>query len=172
MHDDDSGAGVPQNGVQDGLTGWVMRALALFLILTLLAACGPRFETRYSYTAPPESPQSRQCLQGCEFQRQQCLIIADNRYQICELEARDEAAECAADARYDYRRCLRRNQDDPEACQYRRAFCPRRACWRDAGNCDELYRACYVACGGSIQAETVCTANCDELPATPVPAAP
>ncbi len=147
-----------------------MRALGCLLVLILLSACGPRFETRYSYTPPPESPQSRQCLQGCEFQRRQCLTIADNRYQICTLEARNEAAACEADARFDYERCRRRNQDDPDICHYRRAFCSPRTCWRDDGGCDEFYRSCYASCGGSIQAETVCTANCDQAPATSAPA--
>lgn len=147
-----------------------MRAIVLSALI-VLAGCGPRFETRYSYTAPPDSPQSRQCLQGCEWQRQQCLALADNRFALCEMEARYEVYECRAEARYRYERCLSRNPDQPENCHYQQLFCQRPVCWRDDRHCGELYRSCYAACGGTVEAETYCVANCDEVPATPAPLA-
>lgn len=147
-----------------------MRSVFLMLMLLLVAACGPRYETRYRYTAPPDSPDSRQCLQSCEFQRQQCLVIEDNRYQLCTLQAANDAYRCQAEARYDYDRCLRYHDDQPERCHYQRGFCPQRACWRDDRHCGELYRSCYVACGGSVESETMCVANCDEAPADLLPA--
>jgi hypothetical protein len=144
--------------------GQIMRALLLGVVFFLLAGCGPRYETRYIYTPPADSPQTRQCLQNCEFQRQQCLVIADNNQQLCELQAENEAFRCEAESRYYYERCLNRNPDQPERCRYPRAFCPRRTCWRNDGRCDDLYRSCYTSCGGSIRGETVCTANCEEAP--------
>jgi hypothetical protein len=136
----------------------------VLVVLVLLTGCGPRYDTRYVYTAPVDSPETRQCLQSCEFQRQQCLLIADNSFQLCETQAQSDVYRCESEARFYYARCLDRNQDDPERCQIHRAFCPRRACWRDDRRCGDLYRACYAACGGTVRSETVCTANCQASP--------
>ena len=147
----------------------IVRGLFSILLLALVAGCGPQYETRYVYTAPADSLESRQCLQNCEFQRQQCMVLADNNQQLCEMQARNEEYQCQAEARYYYARCVDRNPDNPERCRYPHVFCPQRSCWRNDGRCEDLYRSCYTACGGSIQSETVCTANCDDVPPPAMP---
>ena len=148
-----------------------MRVYFSIIWLLMLAACGPQYETHYSYTPPQNYPESRQCLQSCEFQKQQCTLLADNSYQLCQAEARNEEYQCEADARYYYQRCINRNRDHPEQCSVQRPFCPSQTCWRDDRRCDELYRSCYATCGGSVRSETVCTSNCDAQP-QPAPANP
>lgn len=138
-----------------------MRSWTMLPVL-LLAACGPRFETQYSLTPPPDSLTSRQCLQSCEFQRQQCQQLADSRYQLCQSQAELRYDRCQDAADYDYQRCLYLRPDNPGSCRRPSGYCFRDYCARDDANCDELYRSCYASCGGRVESRTVCVANCDE----------
>lgn len=112
--------------------------LLLMASSLLLIACGPSYH--YVYT-PPVSPEGRVCISQCTINQQQCWSYNQNLYQQC-LNNRNWAMQ-------NYYQC-RNNAPDKKA---------QNNCWLPAvcygpNNyyCEEGYRACYQACGGTVDA--------------------
>lgn len=137
-----------------------MRPLVVMMFLFLLGACGPQYETHYSFTPPPQSAQATQCLQSCEIQRQQCKLLDDTRYQACQSQARADKLQCEANQNADYTHCLKKHPDKPKKCS--KPFCMESSCSRNQSDCDQSYRTCYTSCGGSVTSTTICVADCDK----------
>lgn len=123
-----------------------------------LVGCGPIYDTRYTFT-PPANETGRVCVNQCENSRFQCQ-------QLIELYSRQ---------------CEDMGRREQQRCQWQLALqgkkekwydCPSPSCDSDTSRCDEQYRGCYQACGGRIDAQTVCVMNCQQaVPQTP-PATP
>ncbi|MDX1655869.1 MAG: hypothetical protein R3310_11725 [Candidatus Competibacteraceae bacterium] len=124
-----------------------LRLLSLLAAFTLTAACGPIYETRYSFTPPPD-PGGLRCISQCEINRQQCRQFLEIQRQNCLQEERISELE--------YHNCLAVNPQQQQRCQQRRISCG----YEDQSICDEQYRYCYQGCGGAVEGREVCVFNC------------
>lgn len=115
--------------------------LTILLVVLLLGACGPIYETQYSYTAP-EGPQGQMCVSQCEMHRMNCEQLEDMKKQNCDANAARE---------YDY-------------CRYHtdEKYCYQESCSVDYSRCERLYNTCYQGCGGRVDAHQVCVAFCEQ----------
>ena len=116
-----------------------------FALSLAFSACGPIYETQYSYTAP-NSPQGQMCIQQCEMTRLNCEQMEDMRQENCEYRAERD---------YDYCMDHRYHKDD---------YCSKDWCSTDYSQCERRYNMCYQSCGGQVSSKQVCTAFCDQAP--------
>jgi hypothetical protein len=107
--------------------------------LYLFTACGPIYQTEYSFI-PPTNEQGRACVFQCENGKLQCAQIEDMRKERC-----DDRAE------HEYYRCQDRGEK----------YCYRESCSADYENCESRYRGCFQSCGGKVESKQVCTAFCN-----------
>ena len=113
----------------------------------LIVGCGTIYDTRYSYL-PPRNGQGMHCISNCEDSRSMCRDLENMRSDQCEERAKYEVEMCE----YRYERSGR----NPGWFD-----CPRPSCSSDEARCDTIYNSCYRGCGGDVEEETVCVANCD-----------
>ena len=130
------------------------RLLSALLLALLLSACGPMYETRYTFV-PPKGSSGQACILQCENNRMQCEQLAEMRFQNCEDRADREYRDCEHEQVFGYDKKGRWTCVD-------NCYCWRDSCERDTDRCDALYRTCYQTCGGKVKAQTVCVANCDQ----------
>jgi hypothetical protein len=144
-------------------TGVSMRALLgrmamLFGLTALLAACGPIYDTQYTYSAPT-SARGQACVSSCEADKSGCTYSCRRRTQDCENEK-----EMIADREYNRYARWRQNQGLP-VDRTRLSFMPGYSCpWESECTdvCDAEYRACFTGCGGRIDAQQVCVMGCNQ----------
>ncbi len=127
-----------------------MKTKITALLALSLSACGPIYDTRYSFI-PPESQVGRACIYQCENGRQSCLQLEQIKYDNC-LDR----------SRYEQERC--QNQLEWEGKKEKWYDCLGESCSNDTDRCDQNYRSCYLSCGGDVKEENVCIANCDQAP--------
>lgn len=129
-----------------------MRKYFLLALPVLLSACGPVYETSYSFI-PPTKESGQTCVFQCEMTRNQCFQLEEMKEQNCEMQSK-----------YEYDRCQR----DLEARGKKEKWydCSYDSCSADTERCESLYRSCYSACGGTVQTHRVCTMFCDKVPAS------
>lgn len=132
----------------------VLRGGFLALALLTLIGCGPIYDTQYQFT-PPDDGNGRACIYQCENGREQCTELEELREESCENRAESEYQRCADNI-------YRRKGRDPKWNE-----CYRESCSSDTERCENSYRSCYQSCGGKVRAETVCVANCDQIPPKP-----
>lgn len=110
---------------------------------------GPRLRTDYLFEVP-DAAEARQCVAGCEKNRERCggsaQRSAQDQHSLCEEQAQDE-----------YDTCTMRTTSSSERRQCYRKSCPVAA---DYINCEAGYRACFEACGGRVWTRQTCEANC------------
>ena len=149
----------------------------LVILLAMLAACGPRYETEITLT-PPETEQGRICVAQCQGTEEICRAREDTEAARCEVRAEREAdrnrRQCERRVDRKLRLCLAaaRNVDDQNACHFKhgadaseRIHCDRgsyKQCRPDYGRCQQRFEACYIGCGGQVSKRKVCVANCDQ----------
>lgn len=125
--------------------------LLLFLLLLALTSCGPMYETNYTFT-PPESSAGNACIFQCQNSQQQCRQLEEYKKDDCEQRSEWQKERCEAEV-------WRKKGRDPKWYE-----CGGESCSADYDRCDVSYRACYQSCGGKVQSETRCVANCDQIP--------
>ena len=151
--------------------------LPLLVLLTALAACGPRYETEVTLT-PPESEQGRICIAQCQNTEEICRARVDTEAARCELEAERDAdrrrrqCERRVDRKLDICRAGASTASELGACHAKhglgsteRARCDRRPlnqCRPDYDRCQQRFEGCYIGCGGQVAKRQVCVANCDQ----------
>jgi hypothetical protein len=113
--------------------------------------CGPVYNTEYQFS-PPDSDAGRACVFQCENSRQQCRQLEEYRADDCQRRASWDQQRCEDDI-------YRRKGREPKWYE-----CGSESCSADYDRCDESYRSCYQSCGGKVNAETRCVANCDKIP--------
>ena len=123
----------------------------------LLGACGPIYDTQYRFT-PPESGQGVSCIYQCENSKLQCRQLEEYRADDCTRRAQYEAQRCEADI-------WRQKGRAPKWYE-----CGSSSCSPEYDRCETQYRSCYQSCGGRVDAQTVCVANCDQIPPGSQPA--
>lgn len=128
------------------------RILATVIAALVISACGPIYNTEYTYI-PPADTDSRACIAQCNNSKGQCQNNA-------QLRADNERLRCDVDASIDYERCIGHAANDAA-----RAQCVKRSCAGgdvDDSRCDADFRVCFQSCGGIVQSRQVCTFNCGQ----------
>jgi len=132
-----------------------LRLLIVLVMLTsLLTACGPVYQSHYTYQAPTTRMDQKcaaQCMQG----KSSCL-------QICDLKNLRCVQRVHQDAEYRYQQ-YRQTQLSRGArvTKSLRQFEDRTEC-RKSCTCRVTFNTCYSACGGQVFEHKKCIAFCDE----------
>lgn len=124
--------------------------IGLLAALAFLATCGPVNQTERILT-PPTGPEAQQCVTECNTDRGQCLEKAAERYADCREQQRE--------AYDDFRNCR-----GGTAARTGAVLCLPRATFRcrsRAPRCEAAFEVCYQRCGGKVEKQEVCVANCD-----------
>jgi hypothetical protein len=127
-------------------------ALLQVVVLTLVTSCGPVYDTNYSFS-PPRSAEGRSCIFQCEQSKLQCQQIEDLEASRCRDFAQREERRCRDDIRYNENRTPKWYECSSESCS------------SDYERCETMHRACYQSCGGEVNVNTNCVANCDQADA-------
>lgn len=129
-----------------------------FIILSivsifLLAACGPVYETDYTYVNP-KSFSGKKCVRQCLTQRTGCRQSCQRQYNSCQAQA-------ATMSELDYRisQVIAKDKKHSNPQPYRRSYDSH--CTNNCG-CTETYNTCFSTCGGQIIPHTRCVAFCDK----------
>ena len=154
-----------------------MHLLGLVLMVLLLeggCSTDPVYRTEYQLTQPA-SIAGRQCVTQCETNRMLCIQNKREEQTQCETRAKDEALSCKQQARQDYSNCMRTAshtgnyrastesncrsilQSSSMQCDNRYSRCD-----MDSSACDRSYRGCFSNCGGQVDKQVRCVANCDK----------
>lgn len=130
----------------------IIRNLILVGLAALLAACGPMYQTTYSFK-PPKNFQGRQCVNRCLNARNRCNFRCERLNQDCRQQALNAA-------RPQYRAYRRRQRwSGKPVTMSLNDFADFSACQANCG-CQPNYRQCYSNCGGQVIPFTRCVAFC------------
>lgn len=125
-----------------------------FLLTCLLTACGPMYNTEYSYI-PPKSDMSKMCTAQCVQSKNSCEQTCRSDNDNCRFRAQQTALIEYNEYKYDR---LRAGLPlDKTVSSFDRGMSCNASC-----NCQPTYRACYSACGGEVLERKVCVAFCDK----------
>lgn len=132
-----------------------------FLLLLVVVACGPVYETTYRFEPPEDaaSPATQQCLAACEAAQGACRASANEELRRCDEQVSLRYSACQARAQLDFDMCRGDARSTGETCVMplcRRPVCPTMAF--DA--CDAGYRRCFASCGGVVVEERRCVSGC------------
>ena len=136
----------------------LIAAFGLIFGLATLAACGPIYETQYTFH-PPGGHRGQACVSSCDADQ------TAGRYQ-CRREVQDCENEKQRIAQREYNRYVRWRQDQNlpvDKTLY--DFTPSYSCpWESdcTSVCEADYRACFQGCGGRIDAQQVCVMGCNQ----------
>lgn len=137
------------------------RGLALAALLAAATAgCAPVYEPVFRLEPPAGAdPASKACLARCTAVQAACLGPARQDLANCQAQATLLQDQCRANARINYTICQTAFAPDGAICVPR--LCPTIPC--DGGgvaSCEDTYRHCFAACGGTVVEERRCVANC------------
>lgn len=141
-------------------------SLLVALMSFILVGCGgPRFQTVYDMSPPPDL-QGRMCVNQCLDSKAYCerseLQLRIEQKKICLLqeEHRSHAA---------YEDYLFHQKEKGEKVEksyqdfFHRYACNHISEGLHSPSCESNYRSCYSNCGGRVTTRTFCVANCDEI---------
>lgn len=154
------------------------RLLTGAAVVMVLAGCSsdPVYRTSYQLTEPATLA-GRQCTTQCETNRMLCQQNASAEQAQCRQRAQDDAKDCKRRARSDYNNCMSQSRyggsyraSMERSCrsilQSSTMQCDSRydRCELDTTQCDTGYRSCFATCGGKVDKQVRCVANCDKKP--------
>jgi hypothetical protein len=134
------------------------KLLPTLIVSWLVGACGPLYQTTYTYVAP-DSVSTRECVQDCTEETQDCVARTEHYYRMCEREDEDMAEH--AFRRY---RRAREEQKLPvkkSVWDFKSMGCSSYQSEQKA-QCNAHYDACFTGCGGQIIPKRECVMFCDE----------
>lgn len=109
-------------------------------IALLLAGCASQ-PVDYKLV-PPTTPEGEACVAKCDEQRKSCNESLQNQFEVCQTQYREDMSI--------YTRCRNSSLGPAPGSQFS-CNIPR-ACQLPSGeSCDEAYRACFKACGGTVE---------------------
>jgi hypothetical protein len=130
----------------------------ILLALMVVAACAPRIRTDYQYV-PPQTRQGQMCAQNCLYAKQQCEQTCTMEKSRCESYKNAERQTDYMLHVYDRLSEGRSVTKSPDYTGYSKT------CRREGNYCNDMchdnYKHCFVNCGGQINTNTRCLANCD-----------
>jgi hypothetical protein len=96
---------------------------------------------RYEYTAPP-TESGKTCAVQCMNTKNVC-------YSGAQAQAQNNMMYCQQQNNFNYQACVNRAQshDDVKKCHPNSQYCSANP---NYWNCDESYRQCFSACGGTV----------------------
>ena len=121
----------------------------LSLLLLLLAGCGPIYDTVYDFT-PPSTSAGRGCIDECGRSKSYCEDAERDRVDYCEEHQQRLMDQCND-------RILREKNRAPKWTECGKT----ESCTADNEKCENRYRVCYQACGGTVTSKQECVAFCD-----------
>ena len=140
------------------MRNWIGRLAIMLGLTALLAACGPIYNTEYTFT-PPSSARGQACVSSCEADKSGCSYSCRRQTQDCENEK-------SRIADREYNRYVRyRQQQGLPIERTRMSFEPSYSCpWESECTdvCEAEHRACFTGCGGRIDAQQVCVMGCNQ----------
>ena len=132
----------------------LLSTLTLISIGLFLTACGPIYNTEYSYV-PPKSKIGKMCISQCQQNKMMCEQMNASRKDACLSKARQ-------DALYEFEIYkLQREKEKKSIDKTPRSFERTWQCNQDS-QCKASFNSCYTTCGGDIYERKVCTAFCDK----------
>jgi hypothetical protein len=126
----------------------------LILMVSLLSACGPIYQTTYTYS-PPSSQTGKMCVN-------QCLQTKNNCQQMCQLQDQNCRMQARQDAFYRYQQyrdeqTSRGEKNDRSIDSFDDSY----SRCNHSCHCVSDFNICYENCGGVVQKNKVCTAFCN-----------
>lgn len=154
-----------------------MRWLRIFALLStvMLFGCGPIYDTTYTMK-PPRSASGARCVQRCLIAKQQCQFRCQSSYQRCQAQnamINTLAANLPSQRRQNQttRSQTTTQKLGPNTTQTTtttrtrgssagfQVNTPAMSCTQNCG-CNDDYRSCFSACGGTIIPHKRCVMNC------------
>lgn len=129
-----------------------MKKLFILAASLTLSACGPVYETHYTYSAP-KSWRGRDCVNQCLNGKTQCKVNDDRQNQQCRNEA-----DLAAGVSY-YAYVEQQKRANQPVTQSLSDFANYSNCHANS-DCNSSYNDCYANCGGKVTSYQVCTMFC------------
>ena len=126
--------------------------ILLATVAALVTACGPVYETHYSYVSP-KSWRGKQCVNRCLRDRSRCQSRCQRNNQSC----RNTANLAAMPAYLSYVEQAKKNNDP--VWKNVSDFADYSQC-NSSCDCESNYRQCFTNCGGDVIANTQCVAFC------------
>lgn len=134
------------------------RITMVILVGLLVQACGPQFETRYSY-APPPTNAGKLCANQCQTVKNYCR-------RTCSAEESSCKAQQQSRAQQEYNQYVKRQQAAKrEIERTQSSFMSYGACAARTCNetCEADFRICYSTCGGEVRESVICTSGCEDV---------
>lgn len=140
---------------------FTVKSLKIFIAITILSAiflqgCAtPQYDTFHSYV-PPKGAEAKSCLFQCSMTETQCEQLSQMRLDNCVARSQNKYDACEAREQAVYDRCVNSGRQD---CY--KDWCSQDECTA-SNTCKTKYNSCYSICGGIVNSETRCVANCDK----------
>ena len=128
----------------------IKKYLALACLLFAVIACGPIYDTKYSYQAPYDNS-GKHCVNSCDSMKQKCVSGCNDREQNCEIASNN----------MDTITNIYQPKDKDDKYKYTSSNnlnCSSASCKKD---CKNQYDQCFVNCGGAVTSHQVCVAFCN-----------
>ena len=131
---------------------WIA-AISTLLMTVLLSACGPIYQTTYSYQ-PPVASSGKMCATQCFQTKNMCQQSCQFQDQTCRAEEHKNAF---------YRFQAYSHQQESQGKKVKRSindFDNSYSVCHHSCNCTNDFNLCYKSCGGTVRQNRVCTAFC------------
>lgn len=140
-----------------------MKKSKIYFIIAILSTlfllgCGPmppKYDTFHSYV-PPKGSEAKSCLFQCTMTETQCEQIVQMRLDNCTMRSQTKYNACQVREQGVYDRCV---NSGATGCYV--AWCQQDQC-TSSSSCKTKFNSCYSICGGVVNSETRCVANCDQ----------
>ncbi|MEO8400230.1 MAG: hypothetical protein ABI597_00355 [Gammaproteobacteria bacterium] len=132
----------------------IVLSLFISLMVFVVTACGPIYQTKYSYQ-PPHSDMGRMCASQCLQSKSSCDQMCQMRKDNCFLHARQNAL-VQFEAYKAEQKAKSKPVEKTPASFENTAGCDQPC------NCGFDFNMCYQTCGGVVTKYEVCTAFCDK----------
>ena len=126
----------------------------LIALLGMLTACGPMYNTEYSYI-PPKSDISKMCTANCIQGKNACQQNCQLSHDDCVLRAKQMAF--LEFKQYKDEQIRTRMLISRDEASFDKSY----QCATSCG-CEPTFKSCYSACGGQVLERQVCVAFCDK----------
>jgi hypothetical protein len=127
-------------------------AFSIIVLAAILTACGPIYNTEYSFI-PPKSDVSKMCTAQCVQDKNNCQQSCRIDNENCRLRAQQSAI-----FEFEHYKEEQKRREMPinkSISDFDRSSSCNNSC-----ECESTYRACYSACGGEVRENKVCVAFC------------
>ena len=130
-----------------------IRIFSVILLACSLAACGPVYQTSYSYQAP-HNIHEKQCIIQCQQAKTTCNSACQTGQYQCQQAAMSRA-------RFNYAEYKSRQRLMGQPVQRDlNSFYNGSNCDSTCGQCTYNFNNCYTMCGGKVLVHRQCVAFC------------